>query len=431
MLTALIGFVAAFVLIFARTPIGLALALVGMLGFGAIIGWPQGTIMLANAARNSSMSYELAVIPLFVLMGNLLAGSGISGDLYRAAQSFVGHRRGGLAEATIVSCGAFAAVCGSSVATVVTMGRVSLPSMRQYGYSDQLATATVAAGATLGILIPPSIILIIYGILTESHIGMLYAAGLIPGLLGVVLYIGAVKWTVWRKPESAPSADRSTLREKVNALRNVWMMVVLFTVVLGGIYAGFFTATESAGIGAVGAFLLSTLRQKLDLKALYGILLDTAMTSAMIFALVFGATAFTEFLNYSGIHKAILAVVTAEGIPPYAVIAIIIVIYLVLGCLMETLSIILLTVPLFFPIIIELGFDPIWFGILVVVLAEIGLITPPIGMNLFVLRSVASDLKLAPIVRGILPFVAADILRVGLLAAFPVLSLALPDLFFK
>lgn len=428
---ALAGFLAAFVLIFARVPIGLALAIVGMAGFGMIIGWPQSTIMLANAARNSSLSYSLAVIPLFVLMGNLLAGSGISTDLYRAAQSFVGHRRGGLAEATVISSGAFAAVCGSSVATVVTIGRVSLPSMRKYGYSDQLATATVAAGATLGILIPPSVILIIYGIMTETHIGMLYAAGLLPGLLGVVLYIAAIKWTVWRKPESAPRTDRFSRSDKLHALRNVWPVAALFIIVLGGIYAGFFTATEAAGIGAVGAFALALIKRTLDLKSLYDVLVDTALTTAMLFVLVFGATAFTQFLNYSGVHQAILELITAQGVPPSLVIAVIIIIYLVLGCLMETISIILLTVPLFFPIIVELGYDPIWFGILVVVLAEIGLLTPPIGMNLFVLRSVAEDVSLATIIRGVVPFLAVDVIRVAIIAIFPLFTLILPNLFFK
>ncbi|MBC56731.1 MAG: C4-dicarboxylate ABC transporter permease [Confluentimicrobium sp.] len=430
MSAALIGFLAAFILIFARVPIGMALALVGMAGFGWLVGWPQGTIMLAHAARDASMSYGLAVIPLFVLMGNLLAGAGISADLYRAAQSLVGHRRGGLAEATIVSCGGFAAVSGSSVATVVTMGRVSLPSMREFGYSDQLATATVAAGATLGILIPPSVIMIIYGIMTETHIGKLYAAGLIPGALGILLYIFAIKWIVWRAPNAAPRVQKSSLSERLSALKGVWMIVALFTLVLGGIYGGLFTAAEAAGIGAFGAFILALIKGTLTVRSTYAIFLDTALTSAMMFALLFGATVFGEFLNFTGVHHAILDLVTAQGLPPAAVIAVIVVIYLVLGCLMETLSIVLLTVPLFFPVVTGLGYDPVWFGVLLVVLIEVGLITPPIGMNLFVLRGVVPDVPLAKIMKGILPFVAVDIARVALIVLFPILSLALPHLFF-
>lgn len=430
MTPALYGFLGAFALIFFRVPIALSLGLIGVLGFAAMSGWNQGFIMLAHAARDSSMSYGLSVIPLFILMGNFVAGGGISTELYRAAQNYFGHRRGGLAVATIVASGGFAAVCGSSVATAVTMGKVSLPSMKKYGYSDGLSTATIAAGATLGILIPPSVIMVIYGIMTETHIGKLYAAGMLPGLLGVALYVIAVNWVVWRNPAAARAATEATRAEKLNSLKGIWAVLALFGVVLGGIYGGVFTATEAAGIGASGAFAISLLRGRMSWKSLYAILLDTAQTSAIMFALLLGATAFTEFLNFTGAHLALLALVKDYGLAPFSVILVIIAIYLVLGCIMESLSMILLTVPLFFPIVVGLGYDPVWFGILLVVLVEIGLITPPIGVNLFVMRSVAPEVSMATIIRGIIPFVVVDVLRIGLIAVFPVISLFLPRLFF-
>lgn len=430
MITAGIGFLFAFVLIFFRIPIALSLALTGVLGFAVAAGWPQAFVMLAHSARDSSMSYGLSVLPLFVLMGNLVAGAGISQELYRAANAFLGHRRGGLAVATIVSCGGFAAVCGSSVATAVTMGKVSLPSMRKLGYSDQLSTATIAAGATLGILIPPSVIMVIYGIITESHIGKLYAAGFIPGLLGVLLYIGAVRWVVWRNPNAAPPAQKAPLSEKLASIKDVWAVTLLFVVVLGGIYAGVFTATEAAGIGASGAFVLSLVRGRLTFAKLKEIFFDTAQTSTIMFALLMGATVFGEFLNYTGAHEALLTLVRDMGLSPALVIFVIIVIYVIMGCLMESLSMILLTVPLFFPIVVGLGFDPIWFGILLVVLVEIGLITPPIGVNLFVLRSVAPEVSMSTIIRGIIPFIVVDVFRIAIIAIFPIVSLFLPNLFF-
>jgi len=431
MTSALAGFFGAFALIFFRVPIALSLALVGVLGFAAVSGWNQAFIMLANSARDSSMAYGLSVIPLFVLMGNLVAGGGISRELFTAAQRFLGHRRGGLAVATVVACGGFAAVCGSSVATAVTMGKVSLPSMKQYGYSDELSTGVIAAGATLGILIPPSVIMVIYGILTNTHIGKLYAAGMIPGLIGILLYIVAVQWVVWRKPGSAPASEKATFAEKMAALKQVWAVTLLFMLVLGGIYIGWFTATEAAGIGASGALILGLLRRRLTIASLKDILIDTAQTTAVMFALLLGATAFTEFLNYTGAHQGLLTLVKGAGVAPFTVIVLIIAIYLVLGCLMESLSMILLTVPLFFPIVIGLGYDPVWFGILLVILVELGLITPPIGVNLFVLRSILPEVPMSTILRGIIPFIAVDIVRIALIAFFPAISLFLPNLFFK
>ncbi len=430
MLLAGIGFFASLLLIFLRVPIAVALGVTGYVGFGYIVGWNQAGSMLALMARESTMSYGLVVIPLFILMGNFVAGAGISGDLYRAAQAWFGHRRGGLATATVMSCGGFAAVCGSSVATVVTIGKVALPSMRKYDYADYLSTASVAAGATLGIIIPPSIMLVIYGIMTETHIGMLYVAGFIPGILGLFGYVLAVRWTAWRRPDSAPVAERADRAERRDTLKRIWSICALFVLVIGGIYGGFFTAAEASGIGAFGAFLLALSMGRLSWRTLYDILVDSALTSAMLIAMLVGASVFTEFLNYTGAHDGLLNFVNTSGLPPVGVVLLICAIYIVLGALMEELSMILLTVPLFFPIVIGLGYDPVWFGVLVVVLCELGMIAPPVGVNLFVVRSIARDVPLTTIVKGIVPFAIANIVRIFILAVFPAISLFLPRLLF-
>lgn len=426
-----IGFLAAFILIFFRVPIAIALGVVGFVGFVLNTGVAQGLSMIVIVTRDSSMSYSLSVIPLFVLMGNLIAGAGISTDLYRAAQVTIGRFRGGLAMATVAACGGFAAVCGSSVATAVTMAQVSVPSMRKYGYSDGLATASVAAGGTLGILIPPSVIMVVYGIATETHIGKLFAAGLIPGLIGILGYMAAIQWVVWRNPKAGPPAPSAARSEKIDAFKRIWAVGVLFTIVLGGMYGGIFTATEAAGIGAFGGFVFALARGKLGWSNLYSILSATVQTTAVMFALLMGALIFGEFVNLTGAAKGTLQMIQGNGWAPFTVILVIMGIYILLGCLLESLSMILLTLPLFFPVVIGLGYDPVWFGILVVVLVEIGLITPPIGVNLFVIKSVVPDVPMGTTIRGVMPFIAADIVRVFLLAVFPVISLFLPGLFFK
>lgn len=430
MLIATLGFIATLLLIFLRVPIAIALGIVGYVGFGYLVGWPQAGTMLALSARESTMSYGLVVIPLFILMGNFVAGAGISGELYRAAQAWFGHRRGGLATATVLSCGGFAAVCGSSVATVVTIGRVALPAMEKYNYSGRISTASVAAGATLGIIIPPSIMLVIYGILTETHIGMLYMAGFIPGVLGMIGYVLAVRWTVWRDPAVAPVADPAGRAERQESLRRIWPISLLFVLVIGGIYGGLFTAAEASGIGAFGAFLLALSLRRLTWSKLQEILVDSALTSTMLIALLLGASAFTEFLNFTGAHDGLLQLVNHSGLSPVGVVLLICAIYIVLGALMEELSMMLLTVPLFFPVVTGLGYDPVWFGVLVVVLCELGMIAPPIGVNLFVVRSIAPGIPLAAIVRGIVPFAVANIFRILLLAIFPGITLLLPRLLF-
>jgi len=430
MIAAGLGFAASLALIFFRMPIAIAMAITGFVGFGMLLGWKQSSIMLALTIRDSSMSYSLATIPLFILMGNLIAGTGVSRELYRSAQVWLSRRRGGLAQATILSCAGFGMVCGSTVATVVTMGKVALPSMREYRYDDQLSTAAVAVGATLGVVVPPSVLLVIYGILTETHIGKLYAAALVPAAIAVIGYMFVIWWIVGRNPASAPAAMRTSWAEKLSGLVSVWPVLILFVVVLGGIYTGFFTATEAAGIGAFGAFLLAVARGRLTLRSLHHILLDSAESTAIIFILLIGGSIFTEFLNYTGAHNGLLALIQNSGLPAIAVIFLICGIYFVLGALMDELSMVLLTVPLFLPIVIALGYDPVWFGIIVITMCTLGMIVPPIGINLFVVHSLVPEVPILKIVRGVVPFIVIDVVRVGILILLPPLSLFLPNLFF-
>lgn len=431
MLAACLGFLVAFAFILFQVPIAIALAFIGFGGYVWLNGFTPALSMVATVTKDSSLAYSLIVLPLFVLMGNLVAGAGISGDLFRAAQAFIGKRRGGVAMATVLACGGFGAICGSSVATAATMGKVAIPSMRQLGYSDSLSAATVAAGGTLGILIPPSVIMVVYGVATQTHIGMLFAAGIVPGLIAVMGYVLAVKWSVWRDPSVAPLAAGNEQVDKLALLRTLWPVVVIFGVVMGGIYGGFFTSIEASGIGATAALVFALMHHSLKLKDIYAILVDTARTSAMMFAIILGAALFGEFVNLTGVHEGLLHVVKESGLPPFGIILLIIVLYILLGTVLESLSMILLTVPIFFPIVLALGYDPVWFGILVVMVVEIGLITPPIGVNLFVIRSVMPDIPMMTVVRGVIPFIAADILRILLIAAVPALSLWLPNLLFK
>lgn len=430
MLAACIGFLVAFAFILFQVPIAVALGAIGLGGYAVLSGWSPALSMVSTITRESTLAYSLVVLPLFVLMGNLIAGAGISMDLFRAAQVFIGRRRGGLAMATVAACGGFGAICGSSVATAATMGKVAIPAMRRLGYSDSLSSAAVAAGGTLGILIPPSIIMVVYGVATQTHIGMLFAAGIVPGLIAVLGYMLAVKYAVWRNPASAPLAEEVGSEERGALLRALWPVVLIFGLVMGGIYGGFFTSVEASGVGAAAALLYALTRHDLRLKTLYDILVDTAQTSAMMFGIVLGAALFGEFVNMTGVHEGLLALVKGSGLPPFGVILLILLVYIVLGTVLESLSMILLTVPIFFPIIKELGFDPVWFGILVVMVVEVGLITPPIGVNLFVIRSVVPDIPLLTTVKGVLPFIVSDIVRILLIALVPALALWLPHLLF-
>lgn len=432
----LTGFAILLLLIFARFPLAIAMGIVGVGGFAYVqiydFGNPNGDIaamnMIAQVAFDQGLSYSLSVVPLFILMGNFITESGLSRQLYSASHAFLGHYRGGLALSTVVSCGAFSAVCGSSMATAATISKVAMPSMRQYKYDDGLASGAIAAGGTLGILIPPSVILVIYGIMTETDIGKLFIAGILPGFLGIVLYMLAVTITVNLKPSLGPAGEKSNWKVRLRALKDVWMISLLFIIVMGGIYTGHFTPTEAAGIGAMGAFIIALLKKTLSFSKLYHILFNTAKTTAMLFIVVIGAEIFSNFVNIAGFPEAIQNFVAEKELSFTFVVVLIILIYLVLGCVLESLSMILLTVPVFYPLISSMGGDLIWFGILVVVVTEISLITPPVGLNVFVLKSVLPDVKLSTIFRGVTPFWISDILRLILIATLPIISLFLVNI---
>ncbi|MEX0281797.1 MAG: TRAP transporter large permease [Arenibacterium sp.] len=435
MIEAGIGFIAVFILVLLRIPIAFAMGLVGMIGFAYETNFRASISMVARLIIDTSQDYGLSVVPLFILMGLFVNKGGISRELYQVSNAFLGHFRGGLSMATIVACGGFAAICGSSLATAATMSKVAMPEMRKYGYADSLSTASIAAGGTLGILIPPSVILVIYGLLTETSIGKLFIAGIIPGFLGVLLYLLAVRISVARNPEAGPAGPRSTWPERISALKNVWAVLLLFGLVIGGLYGALdfwplhlaFSPTEAAGMGAAGAFLIALARGSLNWAAMREVLSETTLTTASLFSVLIGAWIFSNFVNLAGLPEGLLGFVSDMNLEPWAVMAVIILIYILLGCIFESLSMLLLTVPIFFPLVTSLGFDPIWFGIVVVVVVEISLITPPVGLNVFVLKGVVGDVSTGTIFKGVTPFWLVDILRLALLLAFPTLVLFLPS----
>ncbi|MCK2127844.1 TRAP transporter large permease [Thauera aromatica] len=422
----LAGFVAALGLIALGMPVAIAMGIIGVLGYWWLNGWAGTAYILGSSPFESIFPYSFSVIPLFVMMGVFASHAGLSRSLFNAINSFVGHRRGGLAVTTVGACAFFGAICGSSLATVATIGRVALPEMKRAGYDDSLATATVAAGGTLGVLIPPSVLLVIYGLLTQSSIGQLFIAALIPGILGAVLYALAIVVRVRQRPDLAPSSSRTGWADRIRYLGQIWPVVVLFVTVIGGIYVGLFTPTEAAAVGAVGAFLLALSSGKLSARALRESVAETAALTGMIFFILIGAALFNFFLENTGLPQFLISRIEASGLSPLAVMVLILVFYLILGCFMDSMSMILLTVPLLAPVALQLDYSLIWFGIVVVTVAEIGLITPPIGMNLFVVQAATRGVSSGTVVRGILPFIVADLLRLVLLLAFPVLVLWLP-----
>jgi tripartite ATP-independent transporter DctM subunit len=425
MFEALLAFGAMLLLAFSRLPIAFAMGLVGFVGFALKVSVPAAMAMAGAVTYETGLSYALSIVPLFVLMGNLVTRAGLSEELYNASHAFLGHRRGGLAMATIVACGGFSAICGSSIATAATMAKVAVPPMRRFGYSDALAAGSVAAGGTLGILIPPSVVMVIYGILTQQNIGKLFIAGVLPGLLAISCYIGAIMVTVRLDPASGPPAERMPMLARLKTLKRVWGVVALFVLVLGGIYGGVFTPTEAAGIGAGGAFVFAIWRTGWSTAFLREVLVESAVTTGMIFTILIGALIFANFVNLTTMPAELIAYTERYASSPLLVIAAICIIYIALGCVLESMSMILLTVPMFYPVVQHLGFDLIWFGVIVVVVTEISLITPPVGLNVFVLRSVLPDIPTATVFRGVMPFVAADIVRLALLVLFPVISLYL------
>ncbi len=412
-------------LLFLGVPISFALAGVGLVGVATIIGWSPSLALIGSVFFDNGRDYSLSVLPLFLLMGNFVVQSGIATELYGAAHAWLRHRKGGLATATVVACGAFSSVCGSSLATAATMTRIALPSMRAYGYPDHLSTASIAAGGTLGILIPPSVILVFYGILTQQDIGKLFLAGLIPGVIGIIAYAFAVRVSLHVRKIDLPTEPKLPLGERLRALKGTAGALVLFTFVMGGIYLGVFTPTESAGMGAGGALLLVVLSGKFSASNLLVVLFETMKTTSMMFFILFGALMFSNYVNMSGMTGDIQDFLSAFADNRWSFILVVLCIYIVLGCFLESLSMIMLTVPVFYPIAASHGIDLIWFGIFVVMVTEISYITPPVGMNAFVLRSVVSDVKLGTIFGGLVPFVLMDVLRVGLLTAVPGIVLLL------
>ncbi|MEZ5653812.1 MAG: TRAP transporter large permease [Burkholderiaceae bacterium] len=427
MTEALIGLAAVLVLSFLRIPVAIAMGIAGYIGMAHVIGAGGAMANVGQTAFDAAVNYELSVVPLFVLMGNFVARARLSEELYNASYSFLGHRKGGLAMATVVACGGFSAICGSSLATAATMSKVAIPSMRRFGYADDLAAGSIAAGGTLGILIPPSVLLVIYGILTQTNIGKLFAAGVVPGIVAILFYLLAVRAVVALRPQAGPAGERATNRERVQALSRVWGVLMLFLLVMGGIYGGFFSPTEAAGIGAFGAFLFAWARKALTWRVLYEILLESAGTTAMLFTVLIGALLFANFVNLTEFPSALLGLAAQYSDTPWLVIVAILVIYVALGCVFESLSMILLTVPIFFPLVTALGYDAIWFGIVVVVITEISLITPPVGLNVFVLRGVLPDVSTGTIFKGVTPFWIADLFRLAVIVGIPALSLWLPQ----
>ncbi len=420
------------IMIFLRVPIGLAMLATGVLGSYMI---NDSMLMIFGQLKNQTYgtfsSYSLSIIPLFLLMGQFARLGGMSTALFKAAEAWLGHRKGGVAMAAVGACAGFGAICGSSLATAATMGQVALPELKRYGYSGSLATGALAAGGTLGILIPPSVVLVIYAILTEQNIAKLFVAAVIPGILAAVGYMLAISIYVRIKPESGGKTERIPYGERFQALLAVWPVLLVFLVVVGGIYQGIFTPTEAAAIGAAGTGLIALANRGLTWATLKSSILDTANSTGMIFLIILGAAIYNGFLALSQLPQEAAMFVTEQGYSPWLVLTIILLLYLVFGCVMDSLSMILLTVPIFFPIVIGLDFGlpteefALWFGILVLIVVEVGLITPPVGMNLFVINSMAKDIPLSQTYRGVFPFVATDLIRVVILAFFPFITLGL------
>ncbi|HEY1246874.1 MAG TPA: TRAP transporter large permease, partial [Hyphomicrobiaceae bacterium] len=383
--------------------------------------------IVGHTTMRSVTDFNFAVVPLFLLMGSFATTSGMSRELFRTANAFLGHLRGGLGIATIAACGGFAAICGSSVATAATFSRVAYPEMRRYGYPQSFSTGVIAAGGTLGIMIPPSTVLAIYGLITEQDIGKLFIAGVVPGIVAVLMYMATITLVGRLRPGFLPAGKPAPWSERIASARDVWATLALFLFVIGGIYGGLFTATEAAGMGAAGAFILGVVRRRLSGADILRSLLEATRTTAAVFTVLIGALLFGYFLTITQVPQKVTVFLTGLGIGSYGVLALIMIMYLVLGTLMDALAMIILTVPIVFPVIKELGFDPIWFGVIIVMVAELGLIHPPVGMNIFVIKSVVEDVKISTIFYGVLPFIVTDILRLVLLIAFPILALWLPS----
>ena len=423
---AIAGFVALFVLMMLRVPVGMAMGLVGVTGDSWIVGPGPALKLVGLTSMRTVTDYTFGVIPMFMLMGAFVSVSGLSREMFKAADAFVGHRRGGLGIATVVACGGFAAICGSSVATAATFSAVAYPEMRRFGYPQSFSTGVIAAGGTLGAMLPPSTVLAVYAILTQQDIGKLFMAGILPGLLAIGMYVLTIALIVRLRPGFLPAGQPRPWPERVAALRLVWAPLLLFFFVIGGLYGGFFTPTEAGGVGATGAFLLGVLRGKLDRAKTREALLQATRTAAAVFTVLIGALLFGYFHTITQTPQKLTEFLVELGVGRYGVLALIMLMYLALGCLMDAMAMIILTVPIIFPVVTALGFDPIWFGVIIVMTVELGLIHPPVGMNVFVIKSVVKEVSFTTIFKGVLPFVATDLVRLVILIAFPMIALWLP-----
>ena len=428
MLTWIIGLVLVMAMIALGLPIAFSMAAIGFIGLIFIIGTDASLAMIGQVFFDNGMNYTLSILPLFLLMGNFVVKAGLADELYSAANAWLRHKKGGLAMATIIACGGFSSVCGSSLATTATMAKIALPSMKKYNYPDSLATGVIAAGGTLGILIPPSMILVLYGIITSQDIGQLFLAGLIPGLLGIIGYIIAIKISILLNEKSFQTQTPLPLVKKVKSLKGVTGIILLFTIVMGGIYTGIFTTTEAAGVGAFGSLIIVMLKKKISIKSFYEILIETVKVTSMLFFLLFGAILFSNFINLAGLPNDLQNFLSIFNFNIYTLLIGIFIIYLILGMFLESLSMMMLTVPIFFPLVTAMGGNLIWFGILVVVAVEISLITPPIGLNVHVLKTLVKDkISLKTIFKGVMPFVTIDIIRLFILLLIPGLTLFIPN----
>jgi tripartite ATP-independent transporter DctM subunit len=422
------GFVLLFALMLLRVPVGMAMGLVGVTGFGLLAGFGPALKLIGQTSMRTVTDYTFGVIPMFLLMGAFVSNSGMSRELFRAANTFIGHLKGGLGLATIVACAGFAAISGSSVAIAATFSTVAYPEMRRFNYPQSFAAGTIAAGGTLGAMFPPSTVLVVYGIMTEQDISKLFMAGIIPGILAVFMYMMTIVIIGLVRPDMLKAAPKSSWAERVRALKDVWAPLLLFFFVIGGLYGGLFTPTEAGGVGAGGAFIIGLLRRKLDRQKILMSLLQATRTAAAVFTVLIGALIFGYFLTITGTPQKVTAFFGELGLGPYGVLMLILLMYLVLGCLMDAMAMIILTVPIVYPVIVSLGFDPIWFAVIIVMTVELGLIHPPVGMNVFVIKSVVPELTFSKIFKGVAPFIVTDLVRLGLLIAFPILATWLPSL---
>jgi tripartite ATP-independent transporter DctM subunit len=428
---AVLGFVVLFALMLLRVPVGMAMGLVGVSGFAYLVNGTAALKLVGATSMRTVTDYTFGVIPMFLLMGAFVSNSGMSRQLFSAANGFVGHLRGGLGFATVAACGGFAAICGSSVATAATFSAVAYPEMRHHRYPQSFATGVIAAGGTLGAMLPPSTVLAVYGIITEQDIGKLFFAGIVPGILAMLMYLCTIAIIGYARPGLLPVGERASWREAIAGLKDIWAPILLFVFVIGGLYGlpflPRFTPTEAGGVGASGALLIGILTRRLDKKKILASLLQATRTAAAVFTVLIGALLFGYFLTITQTPQKVTAFLTGLGLGSYGVLALIMLMYLVLGCLMDAMAMIILTVPIIFPVITHLGFDPIWFGVIIVMTVELGLIHPPVGMNVFVIKSVVKDVSFATIFKGVIPFIFTDLVRLLILIAFPVLALWLPS----